>query len=921
MENKKKPTGPSLARRKQGPNVNSQSPHEVRRSIIERFISRWKKEVGNNIWPAFRLIMPEKDRERPMYGLKEKIIGKLLLRIVKIDKNSDDGFNLLNWKLPGQKSSRSTAGDFAGRCYEVLSKRSMRTSVGNMNIEEVNERLDRLSVASKEDQQLPIMEEFCNRMNAEEMMWLIRVVLRQMKVGATEKTILDIWHPDADTLFSISSNLRRVCWELYDPKVRLEGEETDINLMDCFQPQLAQFQLPSNEKMILKMKPTEEDSEFWIEKKLDGERMQLHMMEDKGISGGMRFAFWSRKAKDYTYLYGESFEDDNSALTRHLKNAFHEGVRNIILDGEMITWNVDADHIVGFGSLKTAALAQQKNPYAGGDRPLYKVFDILYLNDKPLTRYTLRDRRNALQSAIQSVQRRLEIHEYTSAYSVSEIDPALKNIVTDGSEGLVLKSPRSAYHLNERSDDWFKVKPEYMTEYSEPFDCAIVGGYYGSGKRGGNLSSFLCGLRVTQNLIDSGADPLKFWSFFKVGGGFSAADYANIRHKTEGKWHDWDRKNPPIKYVELGGGDRQFECPDVWIRADESVVISVKGASMHNTEQFKTFYTLRFPRFKFIRHDRDWKSAMSVQDGWNAMHNMKEREEKDKATFEERRHKKTRTSKKEIVVAGAPEKGEEVKFEAPSTELAILFSGLTLCILTESLSPKRSKVQIEAWAKGYGAKITQSYTAEKNVLCIADRNVIKVAALQKQGTRSILRPAWLYDCVSQAERDIVIGRSPLLLPYEPRHVLFVAQKDQAMISSGADEWGDGYARDIASLDDIKSLLNGMPDNFEDVFDADNFGVELAERGFDLGEMPGWIFKGLIVYFDRNQEDPEDREDVGGNSTVAQVAEPTNLGLAANLVTFAGGRITHDLQDTALTHVVLASKDRRRERALREKLKR
>ena len=852
-----------------------------------------------------------------MYGLKEKIIGKLLLRIVKIDKNSDDGFNLLNWKLPGQKSSSTMAGDFAGRCYEVLSKRSMRTSVGNMTIDEVNERLDRLSIASKEEQQLPIIEEFYSRMNAEELMWLVRVILRQMKVGATEKTILDIWHPDAETLFNVSSNLRRVCWELYDPAVRLHGEETDITLMDCFQPQLAQFQLPSKEKMIQKMRPTSDDDEFWIEEKLDGERMQLHMMEDETVSGGMRFGFWSRKAKNYTYLYGESLEDDNSALTRHLKDAFHEGVRNIILDGEMITWHMDKDKMVEFGSLKTAALEQQKNPYAGGARPLFRVFDILYLNDRALTSYTLRDRRNALESAVQPVHRRLEIHTYTAAHKVSDIDPALHNVVAEGSEGLVLKNPRSAYHLNERNDDWFKVKPEYMTEYSDPLDCVIVGGYYGCGKRGGGLSSFLCGVRVTQDFMDKGDDPVKCWSFCKVGGGFSVTDYANVQHKTEGRWHDWDRRRPPLKYIELGGGDRQFECPDVWIRADDSIVISVKAASMHRTDQFRTGCTLRFPRFKSIRHDRDWASAMSIRDVFTFHHNMKEREEKEKLTFEERRRKKTRTTKRDLVIAGAPEEGEDVRFEARSAELASALSGLTLCVLTDSLSPKKSKAQIEAWAKGYGAKITQSHRSDKNVICIGDRNVVRVASLQKEGTHTIVRSSWLFDCVAQAERDIGIGRSPLLLPYEPRHVLFVARKDQAMVSAGADEWADGYARDITSLEDMRALLEGMPDKYEEAFDPVDFGEELAERGIELEGMAGWLFKSLVVYFDR-AEDPDGRMEIDVESPIEEVeSQASSSDLAASIVAFAGGRVACDLQDKELTHVVLTSKSKGRTRAMRQ----
>ena len=197
-----------------------------------------------------------------MYGLKEVTIAKLLIRVMKIDKNSQDAQNLTHWKLPGFKASSVMAGDFAGRCFEVISKRPMRTAPGDMTIAEVNELLDRLSVAQKEENQRPLFEEFYTRMNADELMWLIRMILRQMKVGATEKTIFDNWHPDAENLFNISSSLRRVCWELYDPQFRLEGDSKGINLMQCFQPQLAAFQMRSIEQMVGRMNATEDDPVF-----------------------------------------------------------------------------------------------------------------------------------------------------------------------------------------------------------------------------------------------------------------------------------------------------------------------------------------------------------------------------------------------------------------------------------------------------------------------------------------------------------------------------------------------------------------------------------------------------------------------------------------------------------------------------------
>jgi DNA ligase-4 len=384
-------------------------PHEQRGLIIQQFMTHWRNEIGNDFYPALRLIIPEKDRDRAMYGLKEKAIAKLLIKTLKIGAKSDDGLALTEWKMPGQASK--TAGDFPSRCHEVLQKRAMRSGVGDMSIAEVNILLDKLSDEQKEEGQLPIFETFYNRMNADEITWLIRIILRQMKLGASEKTILDKWHPDGEALFSVSSSLRRVCWELLDPTdLQTDDKRNHVELMACFQPQLAQFQMRTFKTTLEKLGCTDKYPEYWIEEKLDGERMQLHMQEDPSHPGGKRFRFWSRKAKDYTYLYGDGFEDEGSALTRHLKDAFHDGVDNIILDGEMITWDPETNKMLPFGTLKSAAKSEQN--YENGARPLYRVFDCLLLNDQALVQYPLKDRREALNKTVKDVYQRMEKHHY-----------------------------------------------------------------------------------------------------------------------------------------------------------------------------------------------------------------------------------------------------------------------------------------------------------------------------------------------------------------------------------------------------------------------------------------------------------------------------------------------------------------------------
>lgn len=49
-----------------------------------------------------------------------------------------------------------------------------------------------------------------------------------MHYGLSEKSILALWHPDAMSLFNVTSNLKRVCWELYDPDVRLSSSVSTI---------------------------------------------------------------------------------------------------------------------------------------------------------------------------------------------------------------------------------------------------------------------------------------------------------------------------------------------------------------------------------------------------------------------------------------------------------------------------------------------------------------------------------------------------------------------------------------------------------------------------------------------------------------------------------------------------------------------
>ncbi|KAI0481076.1 ATP-dependent DNA ligase [Xylariaceae sp. FL0804] len=884
-DNRQRPSGPVVARSKLGPRGTSKlTPHEQRRQIIERFISRWRADVGHDFFPALRLILPASDRERGMYGLKESAIGRLLVKLMKIDRHSEDARSMLQWKQQGTAG----AGDFPLRCYQVLAKRPLRTDPGHMRLADVNELLDRLSTASGEKQQLPIFEIFYQGMSPEELHWLIRIILRQMKFGATEKTILELWHPDAQDLFSISSSLRRVCWQLYDPAVRLTGTQTSVNLMQCFQPQLAHYQMAASfEKMVEKLNAStrttaDDDNEYWIEEKMDGERMQMHMLEDEGVAGGKRFRFWSRNAKDYTYLYGESFStEEDSSLTRHLREAFAPGVRNLILDGEMIVWDPSIDKVMKFGTLKTAAIDGLRNPHKDdGPRPVFRVFDIVYLNDQPLTQYTLCDRRKALSRAVPGVPHRLEVHRYEASNEPETIAPMLRKIVSDASEGLVIKNPRSMYRVGERAGDWIKVKPDYMDGFGENVDVVIIGGYYGSGHRGGRLSSFMCGLRATEDDIRAGAHPEKCYSFIKVGGGFRAEDFAEIQHLTQGKWRDWDPKKPPSQYIQLAGGEKyQYERPDVWIRPSESIVIAVKAASAEETSSFASRFTLRFPRFKLLPRDRSWDSGLDA-DSFEKLR-LAAQGEREKKVFEmeTRRRRAAKRVRQGIVIAG--QDAGPAESTGPTTKA---FEGLEFCVLTDCTVPfKKSKTQLEALIKENGGTISQRASPGTRMILVADKKVVKVASLIKAGEVDIIRPKWLLDCLAQADKDF-------LLPYESSHLFHVTDATREAAANNVDEFGDSYARNI-DVNELRQLLSDMPKKeiMEEPFDKQGFLGQLSRQDHAIEGMRSHLFGALVVHIAAGEGKPT----------------PPTLKLSS-WVRFGGGRVPDDINDRSITHVVVPS---------------
>ena len=392
---------------------------------------------------------------------------------------------------------------------------------------------------------------------------------------------------------------------------------------------------------------------------------------------------------------------------------------------------------------------------------------------------------------------------------------------------------------------------------------------------------------------------MKCYSFCKVGGGFRAEDYAKIRHLTDGKWIDWNPKKPPKDFIVLGGGDRQYERPDVWIKPCDSVVLEVKAASVGASDQFGTKFTLRFPRFRKIRDDKRWDQALSLEE-FDKLKEEAEAESKGKE-FKVENRKMAKRLKKDIVIAGADSK-VKTPYAGPKTKI---FEGLDFCVMTDMQRPqKKTKAEIEQAIKLNGGSIFQSVTAREGIICIGDKNVVKVASLVKKGERNILKPAWIFEALKQAETD-GLDRPRYLLPFEPSHLFHMLDSSRPDFEDNIDIYGDSYARDT-SMEDLKVLAEHMIHPKNSTFSSDEFVSQLEEHGRGLGDMLGSMFRRCVVRFAASSREASDQN--------------IDLLIMKNRFKFSGGKIVEsDGEDEGITHFVVLDEDPKVLKEVRQKM--
>lgn len=703
------------------------SGEERRRQLVQRLIGE-SLEYGPDVYPVIRLVAPELDVESGPSGIKEKVMAKILPRALGFDgPRSADRIRLVEWG-PETHDEDGRPVDFMDICEYAIQRRVGRKG-STITVDEVCGLLDRLRTETKEDKRVEVLYEMYCAMTASELTWAVRIILDGVHLGVNS-IFMSLWDERAQDLMRSRSCLRAVCWLLAGPERQLGPDELGVRLFWCFKPQVASRQVTGTDgslwdlldKTVARLKVSDGE-QFYVEEKLDGERMQMHMAV--GGDGTMAYRWWSRQCVDYTYIYGSSAS--TGTLARHIGGAFAAGtsdfepLASMVLDGEMVVWDSDS------GAILPHTTHAPSSDHGASMWPLYRVFDLVQLNGKTLTGYPLEERHQVMAVYLGKVDHRLERHPGASAATVEELERSFTDAMLEGREGLVVKNLSSPYQPGVRDSSWMKVKPEYSSEYDQPLACVIIGLSYGRGANSGKLTRYLCGIR-------EGGGSGRWLSFCRLGSGISRLARHEIDIRTSGKWRSWGDGVAAAQFIQLGTAE--YERPDKWIRPDESIVVTVKASAISHSNMYAAETGLLHPRLDRLP-DLEPAQALSKADveALDPVRSVRNSMAASKPV-------KKRAGGQVLTVHGLH---SNVAMATPAEN--DLFGNKSFFIGAACDDPALSKDEMVTMVRKNGGII--SYDSYKSDHALSDRITLLMSRRIQVTGKVVIHPRWLVDCDKQ----------------------------------------------------------------------------------------------------------------------------------------------------------------------------
>ena len=420
--------------------------------------------------------------------------------------------------------------------------------------------------------------------------YICRIVSGRMRVGASAMTILDALaqcyadkesRPEIERAFNITCDMGLVGEVL--ARDGMEGiRQIKVQVDNPIKVMLAE-RLPSLPEVLERM-----EGRCAMEFKYDGMRAQVHISKKDSIM------IYSRRLENLT----NNFLDVGERLVKNLRGS------EAIIEGECVAIDPDTGNMLPF-QMVTHRRRKHGLDSAIKDIPVrIFMFDILYLDGRDLTNLPYEERRDILSQAFE-MDDMVQLTTMEIVEDETQAEAFFDKAINAKCEGIMAKSlsPTSVYRAGSRGFLWIKYKKDYHDALTDTFDLAVIGAFYGMGKRAGKYGALL--------MAAYDQDTGDFCSVCKLGTGFDDAFLDALPSILDGTKTDTMPNNV-----------RTGLDPDVWF--EPKVVLEVAGADLTLSPNHKAAYGwvkddagigVRFPRYTGrLRDDKSAEQTTSVNE-------------------------------------------------------------------------------------------------------------------------------------------------------------------------------------------------------------------------------------------------------------------------------------------------------------------
>jgi len=530
---------------------------EILSKFLKKIASSGKEHDKDILYLLLGDIYPEYDERR--IGISTQIAIKAISKATGIDEKHV----VHEWKTIGD------LGKVAKKLTEKKRQSTLHTHV--LTTEKVLENLRKLpeligkgTVGKK----LSLITELLSSASPIESLYLVRTLLSDLRIGIKESTIRDalakaFFHEEKTAAKRIqdtidkSNDLAVVFGIVKDGKID-ELERIHLEIGKPIKAMLAQKAKNIKEAFESVGKPAA------VEYKYDGFRLIIHKKGDKVI-------FFTRRLENVT----KQFPEVVSYILKYVKGD------SFILDSEAVGFNKKTKEYMPFQDISQRIRRKYHIEKLQEELPVeINVFDILYYNGKSLLKEPFETRTALIKKILKNNPYKIIHAKQIITSDETAANLFYKRALKDRQEGVMFKNLQAKYQPGSRVGHMLKVKPE-----ERDLDLVITGGEYGTGKRGGWLSSFILSCKAAKLKED-------FLEIGKVGTG--------IKEKST------KESGIGISFEELTEKLRPYfmEEHGKSVKIKPKIVVSVTYQEIQKSPNYNSGFALRFPRFTALRPDK-----------------------------------------------------------------------------------------------------------------------------------------------------------------------------------------------------------------------------------------------------------------------------------------------------------------------------